>query len=67
MDPRLDEARSFAQASVADPAAMLGFSDVFGPRLPADPRFVEAFTGALASLRERGTYRTLEEWLNGVS
>jgi mannitol 2-dehydrogenase len=66
-DPRLDQARAFAQESVADPTAMLRFGDVFGTRLPADPRFVSAFTEALASLREQGTYRTLEEWLNGVS
>ncbi len=66
-DPRLQEAQAFARASVDDPAAMLGFEDVFGPRLPADPRFVSAYTEALASLRERGTYPTLEEWLNGAS
>ena len=27
-------------ASLAEPAAFLGFADVFGPRLPSDPRFV---------------------------
>ncbi len=66
-DPRLDEAQEYARASVSEPAALLRFSDVFGPRLPADPRFVSAFTEALTSIREYGTYRTLERWLNGVS
>lgn len=66
-DPRLDEAQAFARASVEDPTAMLAFEDVFGSRLPADPRFVAAYTDALASLRERSTYPTLERWLNGVS
>ncbi len=66
-DPRLDEAQEYARASVSEPAALLRFSDVFGPRLPADPRFVSAFTDALTSIREYGTYRTLERWLNGVS
>jgi mannitol 2-dehydrogenase len=66
-DPRLAEAQAFARASLADPAALLRFSDVFGPRLPADERFVTAYTEALASLREVGTYRTLERWLSPVS
>jgi mannitol 2-dehydrogenase len=66
-DPRLDEAQAFARASVADPAAFLGFTDVFGQRLPADPRFVSAFADALKSLREVGTYGTLERWLDGGS
>ncbi len=64
-DPRLDEAVAFARASVSDPAAFLGFTDVFGWRLPSDPRFVAAFGDALTSIREAGTYRTLERWLNG--
>ena len=64
-DPRLDEAQAFARASVADPAAFLGFRDVFGQRLADDPRFVSAFSEALVSLREVGTYGTLETWLNG--
>ena len=39
-DPRLDQALAFARASVSDPAAFLGFTDVFGWRLPSDPPFV---------------------------
>jgi mannitol 2-dehydrogenase len=66
-DPHLDEARQHAAASLADPAAFLRFSVVFGPRLPADERFVAAFAEALTSLRERGTYRTLERWLTPTS
>ncbi|MEX1296924.1 MAG: mannitol dehydrogenase family protein [Candidatus Limnocylindrales bacterium] len=63
-DPRLDEAQAFARASVDEPAAFLGFTDVFGQRLAADRRFVMAFTEALASLREAGVYGTLERWLD---
>jgi len=66
-DPRLAEAQEYARASQSDPVAMLGLVSVLGTRLPADPRFVSAFTEALGSLREHGTYRTLEVWLNGVS
>jgi mannitol 2-dehydrogenase len=64
-DPRLDEAVAFARSSVAEPAAFLGFSDVFGARLPADPTFVTAFVEALTSMRQAGTTRTLERWLSG--
>ena len=64
-DPRLDEAQAFARESVADPAAFLGFTDVLGPRLSTDPRFVSAFGDALISIREVGVYRTLARWLNG--
>ena len=63
-DPRLDEAVGFARASVTEPDAFLAFSDVFGPRLPAEPVFVAAFVEALGSIRREGTYRTLERWLN---
>lgn len=62
-DPRLAEAQGYARASIAEPAAFLRFADVFGSRLPADPRFVSAFTAALESLRQDGTYRSLERWL----
>ena len=63
-DPRLDEARAFARASLEDPASFLAFADVMGPRLGTDPRFVTAFTEALASLREVGTHGTLGRWLS---
>jgi mannitol 2-dehydrogenase len=63
-DPRLEEAQAFARVSLDDPAAFLGFEDVLGTRLGVDPRFVSAFTEALASLREAGVYVTLERWLD---
>ncbi len=66
-DPRLVEAQGYARTSISDPAAFLRFGIVFGERLPADARFVSAFTDALSSIRERGTYPTLERWLNGAS
>ncbi len=66
-DPRLDEAVEFARASLIKPAAFLGFDDVFGSRLPADPRFVSAFVEALDSIRQEGTCRTLELWLDRES
>lgn len=66
-DPRLDEAVEFARASLLEPAAFLGFGDVFGSRLPADPRFVSAFVEALGSIRQEGTCRTLERWLSRES
>ena len=53
-----------AEASRQDPAAFLGFSEVFGPRLPLEPVFSEAFTSALSSIREIGAYRTLGRWLD---
>ena len=63
-DPRLDEAEAFARASLDDPAAFLGFTEVFGARVSTNPRFVSAFTEALASIREAGVYVTLERWLD---
>jgi mannitol 2-dehydrogenase len=66
-DPRLEQAQAHARASVSDPAAFLGFAEVFGQRLPADTRFVAAFVDASMSIREVGTYGTLERWLNGGS
>jgi len=62
-DPRMERARQLARASVAEPAAFLGFDEVFGARLPHDDRFAASFTRALSSLREVGTHRTLERWL----
>jgi mannitol 2-dehydrogenase len=62
-DPRMEEAQRYAQASIADPAAFLGFVEVFGERLPRDEVFVSDFRRALSSLRDVGTHRTLERWL----
>jgi mannitol 2-dehydrogenase len=62
-DPRLEAVTSYAQASLADPAAFLGFGPVFGQRLPRDPVFRPAFVEALTSLRETGVHATLRRWL----
>lgn len=62
-DPNLSVAAEFAAASVADPRAFLRYTDVFGPRLGADPVFAPAFTTALASLRANGVHSTLNSWL----
>ena len=52
------------QASQSDPAAFLGFGEVFGQRLASDPVFRPAFVAALTSVREVGVHRTLERWLS---
>ena len=65
-DPRLDLARSHAEASRSDPAAFLGLSVVFPERLRQDPVFRPAFVDALTSIREVGVHATLERWLGGV-
>jgi mannitol 2-dehydrogenase len=62
-DPRLEQARALAEASRRDPAAFLGFSEVFGQRLPADPIFRAAFVEALDAIREAGVHATLDRWL----
>ena len=66
-DPRLDLARSHAEASRSDPAAFLGLSVVFPERLRQDPVFRAAFVDALTSIREVGVHATLERWLGGSS
>ena len=53
-DPHLDAAVHQAKRSQADPAAFLDFPEVFGTDLPREQRFVDAFTGALRLIRERG-------------
>ncbi len=65
-DPRMELARSWAQRSLADPAAFLGFAEVFGSRLPEDPVFRSAFASALTSIREVGVHRTLEAMLGSA-
>lgn len=62
-DPRLEEARSHARASLDDPAAFLGFAPVFGDDLPASARFSRAFTDAVQSLRSDGVRSTLGAWV----
>ena len=62
-DPRLELARSHAEASRSDPAAFLGFAEVFPPRLVDDGVFRPAFVEALTSIREEGVHATLARWL----
>ena len=64
-DPRMEQARSFAEASRADPAAFLGFGEVFTERVSADPVFRAAFVTALTSLRDAGVHATVRRWLDG--
>ena len=58
-DPLLDQAVEYAKLSVDDPAAFLGFSEVFGSDLPASPGFVEEFCRALAALRTDGVEHSI--------
>jgi mannitol 2-dehydrogenase len=62
-DPRLELARSYAEASRSDPAAFLGFAAVFPARLVDDGVFRPAFVEALTSIREEGVHATLGRWL----
>jgi mannitol 2-dehydrogenase len=64
-DPRLDVARQWAEASRAEPAAFLGFSEVFPARLRDDAVFRAAFVEALASIRAAGVHATIERWTTG--
>jgi mannitol 2-dehydrogenase len=64
-DPRLELACSWADASRDDPAAFLGFAEVFPERLRDDPVFRPAFVDALASLRDVGVHATIERWTTG--
>lgn len=63
VDPRLDEARRFAAASVEDPAAFLGFAAVFGEDLPQQERFRTAFVEALEDLRRVGARASIRRAL----
>ena len=63
-DPRLDQARTHADRSTSDPAAFLGFTEVFGEDLPRADRFVQAFSDALLHLRSRGVRSAIEDALS---
>ena len=58
---RLHEA---ALASRADPKAFLALGDIFGD-VGTNPRFVQRFSEALASLRSRGAAATLQAYIDG--
>lgn len=64
-DSNQAEAQRFAQASVADPAAFLGYEAVFGERVGHDPRFVAAFADALREIRAVGARAAVERALAG--
>jgi mannitol 2-dehydrogenase len=63
-DPDLDNARSFARASLSDPAQFLAYTRVFGDDLAAEARFRGAFVDALTELRSGGVRATLASVLN---
>ncbi len=62
-DPMLDTAKQYASASVAEPAAFLDFTEVFGSTLPASSRFVDAFVSSLTDLRTLGVQKTVTDAL----
>jgi mannitol-1-phosphate/altronate dehydrogenase len=64
-DSNAAEAQRFAQASIADPAAFLGYEAVFGERVGRDPRFAAAFTDALRTIRAVGSRAATERALAG--
>ncbi|MGI9611059.1 MAG: hypothetical protein ACR2NL_12270, partial [Acidimicrobiia bacterium] len=53
-DPLLDQAKAHADRSQQDPAAFLGFTEVFGTDLRGADRFADAFVHALGLLRSQG-------------
>jgi mannitol 2-dehydrogenase len=59
VDRRRDRVTAAAQRSRTDPTAFIADRELFGD-LVDDPRFVEAYTSALASLHERGARATLQ-------
>jgi mannitol 2-dehydrogenase len=63
-DPRLEEARRFAQASQDDPAAFLAFDAVFTEDLRTDERFVRTFSAAVRAIHEQGVRPVLDRVLD---
>ncbi|MBT8241602.1 MAG: hypothetical protein KJN63_10275, partial [Acidimicrobiia bacterium] len=62
-DPLLDQAAAHADRSRHDPAAFLGFTEVFGADLPAAGRLTDAFVQALGLLRSRGVASAIQATL----
>ncbi|WP_029432007.1 mannitol dehydrogenase family protein [Blastococcus sp. URHD0036] len=60
VDPRAEALGAGADRQATEPLAFLADRDVFGD-LADDDRFAAAYTGALASLRERGARATVQE------
>lgn len=65
-DPLLDVAVVHAQNSKTDPKVFLQFGEVFGEDLPNSERFVQAFTGALNSIRSEGVRSAIKSTLREV-
>ncbi len=63
-DPSWDRLTAQAKKARNEPAAWLEMTDIFGP-LAGDPRYVEDFTHALATLWSVGTRETLARYLAG--
>jgi mannitol 2-dehydrogenase len=63
-DPDLENARSVARQSLANPEHFLTYARVFGDDLVQDARFRTAFVGSLNELRSRGVRATLSSVLN---
>jgi mannitol 2-dehydrogenase len=64
-DPNWDRLTAQAKKARANPAAWLEMTDIFGT-LSADPRYVAAFTTALAALWADGTAATLKRYIAGT-
>lgn len=64
-DPLAARLRALADGAGQDAtklaSALVGVSEIFGPDLPADPRFVAAITGALGGLLATGARASIAE------
>lgn len=63
-DPNLDQARHFAELSIAEPTAFLGFDKVFDAELAGSERFRSTFAAALNQLRDGGALAAIDTALN---
>ncbi|MBJ7290348.1 MAG: mannitol dehydrogenase family protein [Williamsia sp.] len=66
VDQRSEMLSPLARDSQQDPRAFVGVTDLFGD-LADDATFMESYTWALSSLRERGARETLVELVGGAS
>ena len=63
-DPSWDRLQAAAKPARSDPRAFLAMRDIFG-ELADNPIYVEAFSGALASLWANGVRATIADYLAG--
>ncbi len=63
-DPSWDRLRAAARSARSDPRAFLAMRDIFG-ELADNPDYVDAFSGAIASLWTNGVRSTLSDYLGG--